>query len=374
VWTVDAFDVVSGKSFPVRARVLINACGPFVDAHNELTGQQTRTRHAFSKGVHLVVERLTPHRRVLTFFADDGRLFFVIPMGTRTCIGTTDTKVESPDTEITDEDRRFVLSNINKRLKLPRPLTEADVIAERCGVRPLAVSGDPGVADWLTLSRKHVVEVNEAEGHLSVFGGKLTDCLNVGEEICRRVSRLGFPLAHPRRRWYGEPGADVRDEFFHQAESIGLDAMTSPRSSEKLTTRLWRRYGTEAFSLLESIRVDPRNAEVLIESAEYLRCEIELAARREMVVTLDDFLRRRSKISLVLRHDDILAAPGLAEACQLLFGADADRRLEEYRRLHGPAGEDAEPPARSTLAGPPPASSSGDLPPSEAEGLFGSLT
>src|SRR5262249_35526188 len=164
VWTVDAFDVVSGKSFPVRARVLINACGPFVDAHNDLTGQQTRTPHAFSQANHLIVERLTPHRRVLTFFADDGRLFFVIPIGPRTCIGTTDTKVESPDTEITGEDRRFVLSNINKRLKLPRPLTEADVIAERCGVRPLAVSGDPGAADWLTLSRKHVIEVNAADG------------------------------------------------------------------------------------------------------------------------------------------------------------------------------------------------------------------
>ncbi len=56
-------------------------------------------------------------------------------MGPRTCIGTTDTRVESPVARVTDEDRRFVLDNINKRLALPKPLTEADVIAERCGVR-----------------------------------------------------------------------------------------------------------------------------------------------------------------------------------------------------------------------------------------------
>ncbi len=335
-WLVSARDVLTGRTFPIRAKVLINACGPLVDAHNALTGQRTRARHAFSKGIHLIVDRLTPHRRVLTFFADDGRLFFVIPMGPRTCIGTTDTRVESPVTEVTPEDRAFVLSNINKRLHLPRPLTEADVIAERCGVRPLAVTGKGGGADWLTLSRKHVIEVSEADGHVSIFGGKLTDCLNVGEEICAAARRLGVALPYPRQRWYGEPDAELRDEFFHQAARMDLDAMTSPRSSEKLSTRLWRRYGAEAFSLLESIRADPATGEVLIAGAEYLRCEIELSARREMIVKLDDFLRRRSKIALVIRFADVLAAPGLAEACRILFGDAADAKIAEYARDHAP--------------------------------------
>ena len=337
VWTTRARDVITGRELTIRSRVIINACGPLVDAHNALTGQTTRTHHAFSKGIHLIVDRLTPHTRVLTFFADDGRLFFVIPMGPRTCIGTTDTRVESPDTTVTPEDRAFVLSNINKRLRLPRPLTEADVIAERCGVRPLAVSGEGDGADWLTLSRKHVLEVDEPSAHVSIFGGKLTDCLNVGEEICALVRRLGVTLAQPRRRWYGEPGDDLRDEFLHQAERMELDAMTSPRSSEKLTPRLWRRYGAEAFALLESIRADPTTGEVLIEGAEYLRCEIELAARREMIVKLEDFLRRRSKISLVIRDADLAAAPGLVEACRILFGAEAEAKLAEYFAEHGAA-------------------------------------
>lgn len=337
-WVTRARDGIDGREITIRSRVLVNAAGPFVDAHNALTRQVTRTRHAFSKGIHLIVGRLTPHKRVLTFFADDGRLFFVIPMGPCTCIGTTDTKVDSPLTHVTDEDRRFVLSNINKRLRLPRPLTEADVIAERCGVRPLAIRGDgDGEVDWLTLSRKHVVEVNDRAAHVSIFGGKLTDCLNVGEEVAAVVQKLGVSLADPRRRWYGEPGPDLRDEFFHQAERIGLDAMTSPLSSERLSTRFWRRYGAEAFSLLESIRADPRMGELLIEGAEYVRCEIEQAARREMITKLDDFLRRRSKIALVIRRDQMLAAPGLREACRILFGDEAEAKLAEYLRETGGA-------------------------------------
>jgi glycerol-3-phosphate dehydrogenase len=350
-WVAACRDVPTGRSITVRAKVVVNACGPFVDAHNALTGQRTRTRHAFSKGIHLIVRKLTPHSRVLTFFADDGRLFFVIPMGTRTCIGTTDTRVESPDTHVTDEDRAFVLSNINKRLTLPEPLTEADLIAERCGVRPLAVRGGAeGETDWLSLSRKHVIEVSEADRHVSIFGGKLTDCINVGEEVCQHVRRLGVTLSDPGRLWYGEPGPDVRARFFDEAARMGLDAMTSPLSSEKLTTRLWRRYGEEAFGLLESIKKDPKMGEVLIENAEYLRCEIELAARREMIVDLDDFLRRRSKIALVLCFQDIVSAPGLAEACRILFGDAAEAKLAAYVRAHAPPKASASPAPEEALA------------------------
>ncbi|GAC1345816.1 MAG: glycerol-3-phosphate dehydrogenase/oxidase [Myxococcales bacterium] len=332
-WVTRARDAVAGRELRIRARVLINACGPWADAHNALTGEASAHRHVFSKGIHIIVDRLTPHRRVLTFFADDGRLFFVIPMGPKTCIGTTDTRVTAPEVAVTPEDRRFVLENINKRLRLPRPLTEADIIAERCGVRPLVVparAGKESGQDWTQLSRKHVIEVDRARAHLTIFGGKITDCLNVGEEVCDHLRALGVALPFADRVWYGEPPAPVRDEYFHQARLMGLDGMTSPRSSEKLSTRLWRRYGAQALGLLDNIRADPAMAEVLIEGAEYLRGEIEHAGRREMITRLSDFLRRRSKIELVVRRDELLRAQGLREACNILFGDAADERLAEY--------------------------------------------
>ncbi|WP_437612080.1 FAD-dependent oxidoreductase [Sorangium sp. So ce834] len=335
-WLTRARDVVTGRELAIRSRVLVNACGPFVDAHNALTGQRTSHRHIFSKGIHLIVDRLTPSRRVLTFFADDGRLFFVIPMGPRTCIGTTDTRVESPHAEVTPEDRRFVLSNINKRLDLPRPLTEADVIAERCGVRPLAVANGGGGEDWLQLSRKHAIEVDRAQAHVSIFGGKLTDCINVGEEICAAVEELGVALPRPAQRWYGEPAEEVRRDFFERARLLELDALTPPRAAEKLSARLWRRYGAAARELLEEIRRDPTMAEAPIEGAEDVRCEIAHAARHEMIVKLEDFLRRRTKISLLIRPGELASSPGLLEACRILFGDDADRRLSEYiQEQHG---------------------------------------
>lgn len=331
LWVTRLRDVMDGSTFQVRSRVLINAAGPWVDKHNALTGQQTDYHHVYSKGIHLIVPRLTDSQRVLAFFADDGRLFFVIPMGPRTCIGTTDTRVEKPEVGVTEDDIRFVLDNINKRLILDKPLTTADIISTRCGVRPLAVraNGD-GERDFLQLSRKHAIDINTDDAHLSIFGGKLTDCLNVGDEVVDAVRNMGVAIPHPGHRWYGEPPAEVRQEFMHQAALMGLDGMTAPEASEPLSTRLWRRYGTHALEMLEEIREDPLQAEVLIEGTEYLRCELRHAQRREMVTRLEDFLRRRSKIALVVHEAAMRDSPGLREACAILFGDQAEARYEEY--------------------------------------------
>ncbi|MBE9540038.1 MAG: FAD-dependent oxidoreductase [Proteobacteria bacterium] len=329
-WLTTARDVMTGERFTIRSAAIVNACGPYVDEVNQLSGEETEYHHLFSKGVHLIVDQITDNRRVLTFFASDGRLFFLIPMGPKTCIGTTDTQVDTPAVTVTDEDRDFVLSNANALLDLEKPLTRKDIIAERVGVRPLARKGRGGVADWVELSRKHEIEVNETDNYMSIFGGKLTDCLNVGNEVADHIAGLGIPVPYPNRKWYGEPGKESREEFMMQAQLMRLDDLTDASSSEPLSERFWRRYGEAAFGLLERIREDESCADLLIKAAEYTRCEIELAARREMIVKLEDFMRRRSKIEQVVRWEDIIAAPGLKEASEILFGEQAEERWREY--------------------------------------------
>ncbi len=339
IWITRVRDLMSGEEFEIRSRVLINAAGPFVDEHNQLTGEVTEHQHVFSKGIHLIVPRITASQRILTFFADDGRLFFAIPMGAQTCVGTTDTRVESPHTEVTEADRQFVLDNINKRLNLAKPLTRADIIAERCGVRPLVVknTGKGGKErDWMLMSRKHEIDFSRETAHISIFGGKLTDCVNVGNEISALVASLGIKMDFPDYKWYGEPHHSVREEYLHQARLMNLDSYTSPASSESLSTRLWRRYDQQALLLLAQIREDPRQAEVLIKGTEYIRCEIHLIRQQEMVTKLEDFLRRRSKIALVMRHEAIRQAEGLMEACEIFFGDQAQEKFAEYFRENTP--------------------------------------
>ena len=335
LWVTKARNVMDGNTFDIRAKVLINAAGPWVDQHNELTGQKTTHHHLYSKGIHLIVPQLTDSQRVLAFFADDGRLFFVIPMGNRTCIGTTDTHMEHPEVEVTADDIAFVLENINKRLTLAKPLSQDDIISTRCGVRPLAIKDDQGNdRDFLQLSRKHVVDTNADSAHISIFGGKLTDCLNVGDEIAEEISQLGVTLTDPKFHWYGEPPNPVKQQFMDQAKRMNLDAMTAQTSSELLSTRLWRRYADQAIQMLEKIRQDPAQGEILIEGTEYIRCEIEHARDHEMITQLEDFLRRRAKGSLVVPHEQLRHSNGLKEACRVLFGDDAEEHFNSYFEQH----------------------------------------
>ncbi len=334
-WVCQLRDTDSGEEFTTTARVVVNAAGPFVDELNTAWGLTTDHRIVYSKGIHLIVPRLTTtrHNRVLAFFDDTQRLFYVIPMGRRSVIGTTDTRVDDPHTQVTDEDRDFLLAQINARLDLPEPLTHDDIIAERSGVRPLVVrrgGSDQTNVDWTSLSRKHEIERDDARGVVTIFGGKLTDCLNVGEEVAEHVESLGIPLEKDLRNWYGEPAAATRKEFYRQARLMRLDSLRTKPDTEPLTDRLWRRYGRRAFDLLEMIRADPTMGEDVMGSADYLRAELHTAAEHEMVVTLDDFMRRRSKIDLVVRDRDILGSPGLTEVAGILFGDDADARLADY--------------------------------------------
>ena len=332
-WHAQLIDLEGGNELTLSASTIVNAAGPFIDGLNQAWQLRTDHRIVYSKGIHLVVDQLTPNERVLAFFDDTKRLFYVIPMGRRSVIGTTDTRVDTAHTAVTEGDRSFLLEQINARLDLATPLTDADIISERCGVRPLVISNNQGNQDdveWTSLSRKHEIEVDHAKHVVSIFGGKLTDCLNVGAEVADGIESLGVRLGRDEGRWFGEPGRDSRREFYRQARGIKLDDMRDKPGVEPLSDRLWRRYGRRALEMLDDIREDPRMAEDIMDSADYLRVELHHTAGNEMVTKLDDFLRRRSKISLVVRDRDVREAEGLREVAEILFGANADAKLAEH--------------------------------------------
>ncbi len=331
-WITTLKDHVSGAVFDARSKVLINACGPFVDSQNKTTGQPTDHHHVYSKGVHLVLKRITPQRRVLTFFADDGRMFFSVPLGTHTMVGTTDTRVPEPSTEVTEDDRRFVLENINKRLNLTQPLTKKDIIAERCGVRPLVLAKGQMDQDseWTKLSRRHSIDADFKKRHLSVFGGKLTDCLNIGEEVCQLIKNMGVNFNTHSVKWYGEPEAAKRALFFHRARGLKLDRTVNQDHPESIAEILWRRYSEEAFDMLEEIRDNPSLSEPILGKGELTRCEIGHLAREEMIVTMEDLLRRRTRLALIVPHDELKQSKKLREAANALFGSAAQQRWQEY--------------------------------------------
>jgi glycerol-3-phosphate dehydrogenase len=285
---------ISGEQFDVWAKVIVNAAGPFAKESNDLVGSKTKKDLVFSKGIHLVVRKLTSDNRVLTFWDEQGRIFYVIPMHDRSVIGTTDTRVLDPLEEVTEQDREFVLRQINLSLTLDKPLTVADIISERCGVRALVVdrNKDNSKSDWHKLSRKHSVET-DPQGVISILGGKFTDCINVGEEIVHKVQKF-IPVTSPSKPWFGEE--DSKQKASYEQAAAGLLAQGA--ITTQVANQLWRRHGSAAKAILETLKAQPEARELAFEGLAITFAELAFISENEEVKTAEDLLRRRLPIAM----------------------------------------------------------------------------
>lgn len=291
----------SGTS-DVLAKTVINAAGPFASNVSEMLDAKTKASLVFSKGVHFVLNRkLTEKYQVLAFWDEQGRLFYVLPMGDRSMVGTTDTRVDEPITSVTDEDIEFVLRQINAQMELQNPITKEQIVSARCGVRPLVIesAGEGKITDWHQLSRKHVIEGNKQRKVITVLGGKLTDCLNVGEELVGELNRFGLKVKVPGR-WFGEGNQSRKDEFF---ELVRENAAHTPNL---IADGLWRRHGEKAFEIVgQQPLVD------LIPGLGITEQEVRHIATTEQVVRREDLLRRRLPISMARSDEEIAANQAL---------------------------------------------------------------
>ena len=327
-------------SLKIRSKVLINACGPYTDNYNQLSKQSTLHKHLFSKGIHLIVPNFYNQNKILSFFSNDNRPFFTIPMGNKLCIGTTDTIIKKLECKVNEKDRQFVLDNINSKLCQKMQLRTKDIIAERCGVRPLAVSkaniNKIKSIDFISLTRKHVIEVDKNKKHLSIYGGKLTDCLNVAKEVSHELAKMNIACANPRTQVKSEDSKTDKDHFFQKVNDLNLDEQQkhphrkNDKKTESNKQRLWRLYGNKGLWILDKIMLDTTMAEVVIEGTEMMRAELYYMASYEMIVTLEDFLRRRTKFAIIVPKNKLKKLKGLNEACKILFKEKAKKKLDEY--------------------------------------------
>ena len=104
----------SGATLHVRAKAVVNAAGPWVDALVRLETDATAPRLHLSKGVHVVLPAARlPVRHLAILGTDDRRSIFAIPRGDVVYLGTTDTSYSGGSDlwpAVTREDVEYLLS------------------------------------------------------------------------------------------------------------------------------------------------------------------------------------------------------------------------------------------------------------------------
>jgi len=296
-WVATLQDVTTGATTEVRARVIVNAGGPFVaDVLNSKLGLNTTKSVRLVKGSHIVVPRLFETEEAFILQNTDKRIVFAIPYQSRfTLVGTTDIPVEAvPDkkVEISPDEVQYLCNVVNHFFK--REVTPADVVWSYSGVRPLF---DDGSTNASAVTRDYVFDLDGAPGQapvLSIFGGKITTFRKLAEHALDELKGY-FPAMKPA--WTEKaklPGGDMPDadfdRFFASVKSRW------PFLPEPLAHRLARAYGTRIEELLGSAKSMADLGEDF--GAGLTAAEVDYLVRREWARSAEDILWRRSKLGL----------------------------------------------------------------------------
>jgi glycerol-3-phosphate dehydrogenase len=180
-------DAFSDENYTIRAKYVVNACGPWVDELRQLNNSKVGKRLHLTKGVHLVVayEKL-PVKQSVYFDIPDGRMMFAIPRGKVTYFGTTDTNFQKDkdNIKISIVDASYLISAVNNMFPKIN-LTLEDVQSSWAGLRPLIHEEGKSASE---LSRKDEIFVSDTE-LISIAGGKLTGYRKMAERIVDLVAK-----------------------------------------------------------------------------------------------------------------------------------------------------------------------------------------
>ncbi len=326
-------DLLTGRVHTVRASVVVNCAGPWVDRLRELAGVSDAGKRVVrtTKGIHCMLPRMT-ERAVYLSTADD-RMIFVIPWREFSMVGTTDTDFDGdPDRlSATREEVAYLLDAVRPALPDPRVAFDR-VVYTYAGVRPLAFEeGAPASK----VSRDHKMVVEGPEGRfLSITGTKLTCFRSLAEQVGDRVmSALGR----------GEPSRtatltlDGLDEETDKIEArawmdVSADMTATGLSRETLQT-LVEIYGRAYPRVLDLARKLPDGPARLCPSNPDIVAQLHHALAEEMTVSLQDFLLRRTAIgqSACLGLDCYEAIGRRMSALAGWSSRRLDAELEAYR-------------------------------------------
>jgi glycerol-3-phosphate dehydrogenase len=324
-----------GAPRELRARVVINATGPWTDRTLALSQPLDQPLLRPTKGVHVVVPaaRLPVRYSVVCLHPTDGRVLFAIPWGDATYLGTTDTDYAGDPADVAADaaDVAYLIAAANHYFP-GQALTPDDVISTWAGLRPLMrpVGRAGQKIDESAVSREHQVVVGQ-DGVVTIAGGKLTTYRKMSAEVVDtaiRLLRLGGhtdpigPCDTDREPLPGAVGWPDDDD--HDRVAARVAKASGGHVAADTARLLTDTYGMRALEIARMVHADPALGARLLPERPEIEAQVRFAAREELACTVTDVLLRRTQIyyraadqglGAVERVADLLAAElGWSEA------------------------------------------------------------
>jgi glycerol-3-phosphate dehydrogenase len=330
-------DAETGEEFTFRARVVVNASGPWTDLTNAALGHPSQYMGG-TKGSHIVLDSpellAACDGREIFFENEDGRIVLIYPLKGKVLVGTTDLEADPTQPVVCTEEEVDYFFDLVRRVFPTVELSRSQIVFRFSGIRPLPRHGDlhPGF-----VSRDYRIDESRLPGRsgatlFSLIGGKWTTFRALGDQLGSRVlESLG------RRETMSTVGRAIGGGADYPMSSGRVRAWAAAHArgvGEERAGELLARYGTRATEVLSAIH-DAAASEApdrpLTNAPHLSTAEIGFLARREHVVHLTDLVLRRTSLAFTGSVTSGLLTE-LADLAGDALGWDADRRSAEVEQ------------------------------------------
>lgn len=289
---VKALDNEKGIKYQLKAKVVVNATGVFVDELLQMDKPEDRPLVRPSQGVHVVIERsfMPSDEALMIPKTSDGRVLFVVPWHDKLVVGTTDTPIGSHSLEpvALEAEIDFILNTAaNYLTKAP---ARKDVLSVFAGLRPLAAPQDDS-SKTKEISRSHKLIVSPS-GMVTMIGGKWTTYRKMGEDAVDKAIEVG----------------GLKHEISKTKDLAVHGSVQGTNWNDQLYF-----YGNDRDAVLALASENPEWSKKLHPKYDYLQTEVIWAVRHEMARTVEDMLARRIRLLFLDARAAIEAAPLVAK-------------------------------------------------------------
>ncbi len=301
-------DYFTGDTLDIRAKIVVNTGGPWVDIILEnALGKYCKKRFVHSSAMNIVVNRklLDKHAAGLSgpyqYRRKDGslyqgyRMLFFSPWRDYTIIGTNHLPYDgNPDEyRVKEEEIQDFLNAVNQAYRAAN-IKREEISFFHGGLLPM--TGTNSSTGEVQLSRSyeiydHLID-DKIDGLISVVGVKYTTHRDVARKTIDLVfEKLGE--TPPRCLTAETPIYGGEIERF---EDYLSEAGKEPRLNEKVIRHLVFNYGSRYKDILKYGDKDPRWMEPVEGSEEVLKGEILNSIQNEMALKLSDVVLRRTNL------------------------------------------------------------------------------
>jgi glycerol-3-phosphate dehydrogenase len=324
-------DSISGDQFDVKAKVVVNATGPWSDKLRKLDDPSAEPRLRPAKGIHIIVprERLGNKEAVVIESSRDGRNMFVIPWGNLSLVGTTDSDYDGDLDHIgaAKEDVEYLLEALDQSYP-DAHIVKEDIVSTYASVRPLAA--ELGVSED-AVSRDQLI-FESPSGLVSIIGGKLTTHRSMAKALVNHVvNKLAREYATQAKHGC-QTAKLVLDYDEIELERAVIDFTQTSGLDDETARHLVETHGPGATKVLEIAHENPELLSRIASETPYLMAEVFYATRYEMALRLIDFMFRRTQLVYRLRDHGRSIVHTVANIMARELGWSAETLAQELSR------------------------------------------